>query len=268
MNAELLRRYDADVRRRTESLPPGFALAWDGPILRMTGPDPAPSSNGVLASDLDAATADAAISNEIAVFGALGHAFEWKHFDYDAPSDLDRRLIAAGFEAAEPEMLVAFDVARGFAAPPLPPDLRIERLEDPATFGAIAAVNGTVYGDRDHAHWLQDTIASEKAASPDAIHVYAAFAGSEPVSVGWLRHTRGDAFGSLWGGSTLPAWRGKGVYTALVAARVREAEARGCRWLTVDCSPMSLPILERRGFERLAVTTPYIWRPEAAEKEP
>ena len=74
-----------------------------------------------------------------------------------------------------------------------------------------------------------------------------------------MRHRRGDPFGSLWGGSTLPEHRGRGIYSSLVAARAGEARERGCRWLTVDCSPMSLPILERRGFERLAVTTPFIW---------
>jgi len=30
----------------------------------------------------------------------------------------------------------------------------------------------------------------------------------------------------------------------------------------VDCSPMSLPILERRGFQRLSTTTPYVWSPK------
>jgi hypothetical protein len=46
-----------------------------------------------------------------------------------------------------------------------------------------------------------------------------------------------------------------------VGARVAEAQGRGCRWLTVDCSPMSLPILVRCGFTPLARTTPYIWTP-------
>jgi hypothetical protein len=74
-----------------------------------------------------------------------------------------------------------------------------------------------------------------------------------------LRYRQGDAFGSLWGGSTLAEHRGKGIYSAVVAARATEARQRGGRWLTVDCSAMSLPILERRGFQRLAVITPFIW---------
>jgi GNAT superfamily N-acetyltransferase len=74
-----------------------------------------------------------------------------------------------------------------------------------------------------------------------------------------MRYRQGDAFGSLWGGATLAEYRGKGIYTAMVAERVKEARQRGGRWLTVDCSAMSLPILERRGFQKLAVITPFIW---------
>ena len=43
----------------------------------------------------------------------------------------------------------------------------------------------------------------------------------------------------------------------------RLAAARGYRYLQVDASPDSRPILERLGFIRLARTTPYVWEPGA-----
>ncbi|HEX2554965.1 MAG TPA: GNAT family N-acetyltransferase [Microvirga sp.] len=257
---EVLRRFDAEVRTRTEAAP-GFAIAWDGPVLRMVGPGPEASANGVLASRLDEASADAAIAGTIAFFRDRGSAFEWKLYDYDSPADLASRLAAAGLEPEEPETFVAFPVETGARFRDPPPGVRIERVDDPATFGAIEQVNGAVYGRPDHARWLAATVAAEKRGDPDALSVHAAFAGDEPVAVAWMRHRRGDAFGSLWGGATLAPWRGRGLYSALVGARVAEARARGCRWLTVDCSPMSLPILVRCGFTPLAVTTPYIWSP-------
>jgi hypothetical protein len=52
----------------------------------------------------------------------------------------------------------------------------------------------------------------------------------------------------LYGGATLTAHRGKGLYQALVQARAMEARARGVRFLVVDTSPMSGPILQRHGF--------------------
>jgi GNAT superfamily N-acetyltransferase len=62
----------------------------------------------------------------------------------------------------------------------------------------------------------------------------------------------GTAFVGLYGGGTDPAWRGRGVYRALVAARSAEAKARGYRYLFVDARETSRPILERLGFEALA----------------
>ena len=70
------------------------------------------------------------------------------------------------------------------------------------------------------------------------------------------RHA-GTDFASLWGGGTLPEWRGRGIFRALVARRAALAAARGYRCLQVDALPTSEPILARLGFVRLATTTPY-----------
>jgi len=50
---------------------------------------------------------------------------------------------------------------------------------------------------------------------------------------------------------------------AVIAYRARLAAARGYRYLYVDASPDSRPILARLGFSRLARTTPYVWDPRA-----
>jgi GNAT superfamily N-acetyltransferase len=67
----------------------------------------------------------------------------------------------------------------------------------------------------------------------------------------------GTEFAGLWGGGTLPEWRGRGVFRALVAHRARLAADRGFRYLQVDATPDSRPILERLGFVVLATTTPF-----------
>ncbi len=47
----------------------------------------------------------------------------------------------------------------------------------------------------------------------------------------------------------------------LVALRAQLARARGARYLHVDASEDSRPILARLGFEAIATTTPYVWTP-------
>jgi GNAT superfamily N-acetyltransferase len=86
-------------------------------------------------------------------------------------------------------------------------------------------------------------------------------AGDAVVSAGWIRYVPGTEFATLWGGSTLPAWRGKGIYRALVAYRAHLAVRRGYPLLQVDPSDDSRPILERNGFIAIATTTPYVFQP-------
>ena len=58
------------------------------------------------------------------------------------------------------------------------------------------------------------------------------------------------------GGATLEGFRKRGIYTAVLAARAREARERGYRFLTIDASPMSRPIAAKHGFRLLATSNP------------
>jgi GNAT superfamily N-acetyltransferase len=84
-----------------------------------------------------------------------------------------------------------------------------------------------------------------------------ATAGELPVAAGRVEFRLGTDFASLWGGGTLPAWRHRGVFRSLVAHRAALAAARGFRYLQVDASAESRPILESLGFVELATTTPF-----------
>lgn len=109
---------------------------------------------------------------------------------------------------------------------------------------------------------LADDLIGRIAAAPDDIAVLAAEAGGDVVSApGWSSRP-GTDFASLWGGTTLPRWRGRGIYRALVATRAQRAAARGVRYLQVDASDDSASILRRLGFHAVATTTPYVWTPQ------
>jgi hypothetical protein len=71
----------------------------------------------------------------------------------------------------------------------------------------------------------------------------------EGEAVGFARAVFTPSAAILMGGSTLPAARGRGVYTSLVHARWQDAVARGTPRIAVSAGPMSAPILERLGFE-------------------
>src|SRR4051812_49865076 len=102
---------------------------------------------------------------------------------------------------------------------------------------------------------------AERTANPDGSGIVVAEAGDAIVCAGWVRFESGTEFATLWGGATLPAWRGRGIYRALVARRAQLVAQRGRRYIGVDASDDSRPILERLRFVPGTATTPYVWSP-------
>ena len=97
----------------------------------------------------------------------------------------------------------------------------------------------------------------QQGRQPSTAAAVVAVAGHIPIAAGRVEFHAGTDFASLWGGGTSPAWRGRGVFRSLVADRAILASAKGFRYLLVDASPVSRPILERLGFVELATTTPF-----------
>lgn len=213
----------------------------------------------VVCTRLTAATIDAAIDAVVAE--CAGGELEWKTFDLDTPADLRARLAQRGFTPEEPEALMALDLAAVDAALWQPAPCTVRQLTTVADFDQLAAVHSAIDGE----DWRRfgEQLAAEYLAAPERMSVYVALVDEEPVSTGWIRFHPGRAFADLWGGATLPAHRGRGIYRALVAARAQEARARGARFLTVDAGPMSRPILARLGFQFLMFTQPYLLQPAA-----
>ena len=79
------------------------------------------------------------------------------------------------------------------------------------------------------------------------------------VSGGRVDFEDGVEFAGLFGGFTLPEFRGRGLYRATVAKRAELARERGYRLLYSDALPTSRPILERLGFVPITTTTPFVF---------
>jgi len=258
--AELLAAYDASLRVNIpDPLPSGETAEQDGPVLRFSG---GPSGGWVLYRDLgglEGAELDELIARQIAFFAELGQGFEWKLHGHDLPADLPERLRAAGFEPEELETVVIARVEDIAAEPVLPEGVMLREVTGRDDLERIARMEERVW-DQEHS-WVAEMVESERAADPESIRVFVAEAGGEVVCAAWIRFPPGTEFGTLWGGATLPEWRRRGIYRATVAHRANLAAERGCRYLEVDASDDSRPILERLGFVPVTTTTPYVWRP-------
>lgn len=261
--AAVLSEYDAQVRRGLHPDGSGALGERAGPVVRWSMSGGAGWS-GIVWSDLDASTADAVIADQVAFFAGRGEEFEWKLYSHDQPPDLGDRLAAAGFVPEDAEALMvaeAGQIAGQDAADVVLPDgVRLVPVTDEAGIELMIDVHDRVFGPDPQ---LRRTLTGQLRNSPDLVALVLAMAGDEPVCSARISFGTGTDFAGLWGGGTLPQWRGRGIYRALVGYRARLARARGFRYLQVDASPQSRPILERLGFTCLAVTTPYVWSPPA-----
>ncbi|MFI7315055.1 GNAT family N-acetyltransferase [Streptomyces hygroscopicus] len=257
MNPDMVRElYDREMRRGARADEPGVRVERVGAVVRQTGGRE--DWNAVLWSDLDEATADAVIAEQIRHFADAGGAFEWKLYAHDRPRDLGARLRAAGFVPEPEETLMAADVADVPTAVEPPRGIRLLPVTDAAGVDRMADVHERAFGDDGTA--LRHLLLARLAEQPDTVVAVVAMDGDRPVSAARMELSPGASFAGLWGGGTVPEWRGRGVYRALVAFRARVAADRGYRYLQVDASDQSRPILRRLGFVPLTTTTPYLYR--------
>jgi GNAT superfamily N-acetyltransferase len=258
---DLLDAYQTQLRTHVhDPRPEGVDVEWDGPVQRTTGLG---SQGWVLYRDLgglDGEALDELIARQVAFFADRGERFEWKLHGHDLPADLPERLLAAGFVPEEQETVVIAPIAGLAAEPALPEGVTIRAVAEREDLNRIAELEAAVYGRSPDYAWMEE-LAAERDADPEGLRIFAAAAGDAFVSAAWVRFPSGTEFATYWGGATHPEWRGRGIYRALVAHRARLAAERGCRYVQVDASDDSNPILQRLGFVPVTTTTPYVWSP-------
>ncbi len=248
----MLAAFDEQIRRRPGP-EPGILVEVDDHVVRVV--DFTDGWSGVTWSDLAGADIDAVISAQVGRFAAAGTRWEWKFYSYDQPLTLQERLRAAGLVADEAEALMVAQIADLDLAVPPPPGIDLVPVVDEGGVDALVQVHDQVFGG-DHRRMGRAVLAG-LTRQPRQVEAVVAMVGATAAAGGRVNFHGGTDFASLWGGGTIPEWRGRGVFRSLVAHRAAAARDRGYRYLKVDASPDSQPILHIFGFIELATATPY-----------
>ena len=257
--------YDAQLRAHVaDPLPAGVTIEREGPIVRTLGLGDHGWVEYRDLGDLSVAELDRLIHAQIARFAERDEPFEWKFHSHDRPPCLEERLAAAGFFAEELETVVIAETAALADSAPAPGGVALRVVGDRVDLERIGQLEAAAWGHSGES-WYPASLEQELAADPAALAIFVAEADGLVVCAGWVRFPSSTDFATLWGGATLPAWRGRGIYRALVRRRAQLAADRGRRYLEVDASPDSRPILERLGFRAVTHTRPYVWRPPIAD---
>ena len=245
---ELLAAYDEQVRRRPLSDGPDDVVEHADGVVRIVS---ATGRSGVVYADLQGRDADAVIAAQIT---RLPGRWEWEHHSHDRPPDLAERLLAAGFQPEEPETLMVADLAVVALDAPAPPGIELRTVGVDGV-ADLVAVHDAVFGGS-HADLGAAVIAG---LSRGTVVPVVAYDVEEPVAAARLELYEGTRFAGLYGDSTLPSHRRRGIFHALVALRAAIARERGVRYLQADAMDTSRPLFARLGFAELATTTPFIW---------
>ena len=258
-NTQMLDAYDSQLRLVVPRVAPlGQEFHSDGVVLRVSG-----QHRGFIETaqtlNVEGDALDLLINEHRDFFAALGESVEWKTRAHDVPADIPRRLARAGFVPEEAEVVMVGDVQSMAADPRLPGGVELRIVHTPRDLDLIAQMESEVWGE--DLGWLAHDLHSRIAAEPSNVVVLVAEASGRVVSAAWLVFKDGTDFAGLWGGSTLVEWRGQGIYAALVARRAQLARDRKVKYLQVDASKDSAPILLRLGFIAITTTTPFVWTP-------
>jgi predicted GNAT family acetyltransferase len=204
---------------------------------------------------LTEANADAVIAQVQAFFAKRHHRVGWWLNPSSTPGDLVIRLEAAGFSKVIEQ---AGQV--------------LTNLERDITVNPVVTVRQATQADRDElmrlyatAYPLPEALA---AVITDVVplaaggrHYLAFLEGVErPVAVASMFPFPTSPIAVMQGAATLSAYRGQGVYTALMAKRLADARALGMEAAILQADRRtSAPICANLGFEEVCSIDLYVW---------
>jgi hypothetical protein len=248
---ELLAIYDRQMRFEIEY--PGMHKDILLGLIRFTRP--APGMSFISYSRPAEREIDAVIQEQVAYFTQQGLPFTWKIYEHDSPPGLEGRLLAHGFELDDAGPVFVLELGNVPQTLLKLVALDIRLISRPDQLGDVIRVEEHVWGG--NFEWIRQRL-GDHLRIPGYLSVYVAYQSGQPASAGWAYFYPGSQFAGLFGGSTLEEYRRRGLYTALLAVRAQEALRRGYRFLFVEPTADSQPIVEEYGFRRLTSVRQYV----------
>ena len=223
------------------------------------------SWSGIVYYCFPAEETESIIDGEIAFFENLGREFEWKVYTHDQPQGLLAELRRRGFKIGEEEALMIRELRELPISLTLPaaPGITVAAVTNAQGVDDFLAVEAALWPASEK---MRDWLLARLKDPAQQELAFVAYEGRIPIGCGRVSVRRESRFAGLWGGAVLPAFRGKGVYRALLAARINHvSKFDSVQYLRVDALPTSRPILEKYGFQRIGSTWPAEWAPRGGE---
>ncbi len=157
------------------------------------------------------------------------------------PADLGERLYRLGF-TTETNPVMIWD---GRTLPEVPEGVRVELAPEEQCDLVYQLIRHVFFPDanRSAAHHLRRGV---EVSYDLGARNYVAYIGDQPVGAGTL--FRRGQMGGIYNMCTLPAYRGRGVATAIIAASLADASRLGCAYVGLTPTTQGRPLYEKLGF--------------------
>jgi predicted GNAT family acetyltransferase len=214
-----------------------------------------PIGNLVGVSTLTEENADSVIAQVQDFFANRNHMVGWWLNPSSTPGDLVIRLEAAGFsKVIEQAGQVLTHMGREITVNPAVTVRQATQADRPD----LIRLYGTAYPLPEE---MAVAITDVLPLAAGGRHYLAFLAGVEgPVAVASMFPFPNSTVAVMQGAATLNAYRGKGVYTALMAKRLADARALGMEAAVLQADrTTSAPICANLGFEEVCSIDLYAW---------
>ncbi len=250
----LAREVEAASTEGLQLRPDTQVVRRDGWLQLLTPSSGEPWLNGVVRSVLSDAEAPQVVARTVAEYRALGKPMRWCVGPSTRPVGLPALLLAQGLRRASDSVGMAAEVSA--LALPQSPGVEVEEVEaaGAARFIDVFCAGWSVEGARRAE--LEADARRELSDSARRVRYFVASVDGTPVGAGTLKLL--PRSGYLMGSVVLPSHRGRGVYRALVAARVALLRTLGVPLATIEASRVTAaPICARLGFRAVCETSRY-----------
>ncbi len=250
---DLLVRYDKDLRLRISY--PEARKEITGDVVRIIRE--APGMNVVAFTFANETNLHGVIHREVGYFTPMNQPFTWKVYEHDLLPSLKNKLASHGFATDnDPADVMVLDVNQAPSELLQPIRADIRRITSIDGLKHVIYVLDQVWGGPNL--WVNDRLGGHLQV-PGYLSVYVAYVENQPASVAWTYFPRGQ-FATLFAGSTIEKYRNQGLYTSLLATRIREIRERGYHFAVVETGDMSRPIVAKHGFQHLTTVHDYEWK--------
>ncbi|MEJ3655127.1 GNAT family N-acetyltransferase [Actinomycetes bacterium KLBMP 9759] len=225
------------------------------------GGSPIDYHNAVVAAELTAGTADAAIAESLRLMKAHGVPGSWHVGPSMRPADLGERLLSAGFTrgGAEPGMAVGLaDLVEH--APAHHPPVEIVRVTDDRLLAEWASTLGRGFGEGEkEAQWVAEVY--RRLGYGDPWRHYLGRLDGQAVATTTIFLAAGVA--GVYFVMTVPEARRRGIGTAITRSALLKARGSGFEYGVLSSSPAGRSVYAGLGFREYCAIDLYEWSPAA-----